>query len=178
MGRGPLAGPVVASAVLLTASRFTVAIDDSKQLSPAARERAFLEILPYASIGVGFVWPEQIDRLGIQAACGLAMLRALERIPAAVQLALVDGPWIPSGCPVPAVAIVHGDSKSLRIACASIVAKVIRDRLMSRIHQLHPEYGFHRHKGYGTKEHVNALRLIGPSLFHRFSFRPLRTVLK
>ena len=174
VGRGPLAGPVVAGAVLLNRFHFPVRIDDSKRLSPSAREAAYRAILPYAQIGVGFVGPEEIDRIGIHRATALAMRRALKRLPTLPVLALIDGAWVPSGFPIPAMPIVRGDSRSLLIACASIVAKVIRDRWMLKIHRLVPEYGFHRHKGYGTPEHLDALRLIGPSLFHRFSFEPVK----
>ena len=176
VGRGPLAGPLVACALILHKSRFTVSIDDSKVLSPAAREVAYRQILPSADIGIGFVTPQEIDSIGIHSACGLAMVRAIRRLPDLPAMAFIDGPWIPRGCPVPAVPIVDGDSKSLAIACASIVAKVIRDRLMVRVHGIIPEYGFRRHKGYGTREHLTALRAIGPSSFHRFSFQPIRGV--
>jgi ribonuclease HII len=172
-GRGPLAGPVVASALLLNRFQFPVRIDDSKRLSPSAREAAYRAILPYAQIGVGFVGPEEIDQVGIHRATALAMRQALERLPVLPALVLIDGISVPPGFPIPAMPIIHGDSRSLLIACASIVAKVIRDRWMLRIHRLVPEYGFHRHKGYGTAEHLEALRLIGPSLFHRFSFSPV-----
>ena len=173
-GRGPLAGPVVASAVILRTHSFTVPIDDSKRLTPEARERSFQEIRRFSDIGVGLAYPEEIDHLGVHAACHLAMVRAVRRLPTLPAFVLVDGPWVPPGCPVPVVPIVGGDAKSLSIACASIVAKVVRDRMMRTLHRLLPEYGFHRHKGYGTPEHFKVLRDIGPSLIHRFSFRPIR----
>ncbi|MBI3333541.1 MAG: ribonuclease HII [Candidatus Omnitrophica bacterium] len=175
-GRGPLAGPVVAGAVVLhpVSIPLTVPIDDSKRLSPSAREAAFRVILRSAEVGIGFAGEEEIDQVGIHAACHLAMLRAIRRLPHPPRMVFVDGPWVPPGCPVEAVPIVGGDAKSLSIACASIVAKVARDRLMTRLHDLFPEYGFRRHKGYGTPEHLNALRSIGPSWIHRFSFRPVR----
>ena len=177
VGRGPLAGPVVASAVILHRTSFTTPIDDSKRLTPRAREAAYRQILSSADIGIGFVDPEEIDRLKIQAACQLAMLRALKRLPLSPALVLIDGIWVPSGCPFPSVPIVHGDSRSLVIACASIVAKVVRDRLMRRIHRLLPVYGFHRHKGYGTAEHLQALRTVGPSFLHRYSFQPVKGII-
>lgn len=176
MGRGPLAGPVVASAVILRRFRFTVRIDDSKKLSPEGREAAYREILPSAEIGIGFVSAEEIDRLGIQLATQRAMVFALHHLPRLPEIALIDGSFVPLGCPVPAIPIVGGDAKSLSIACASIVAKVVRDRMMRLLHQMVPEYGFHRHKGYPTPEHLAAIRRIGPSLFHRFSFRPVTTL--
>lgn len=174
MGRGPLAGPIVASAVVLRRFHFTVRIDDSKKLSPPAREAAYRQILQCAEIGIGFVGPEEIDRVGIQVAGQTAMRLALEHLPAPPELALIDGLFVPPGCSVPAMAIVKGDSRSFSIACASIVAKVVRDRMMRRLHQLLPSYGFHRHKGYPTPEHLKVLGQIGPSLCHRFSFHPLR----
>ena len=139
-GRGPLAGPLVASAVILHRKQFTVPIDDSKRLTPRARENAFSSICASADIGIGLVAPEEIDRLGIQSAVGLAMTRAIKRLPMTPAAVLIDVPWIPSYCPIHAVAIVGGDHKSLAIACASIVAKVVRDRLMVRVHQMIPEY--------------------------------------
>ncbi|MBI3318923.1 MAG: ribonuclease HII [Candidatus Omnitrophica bacterium] len=173
-GRGPLAGPVVASAVILHRHSFQVPIDDSKRLSSPAREAAYRQILPRADIGVGWARVEEIDRLGIHAATHLAMVRALRALPLLPQSVLIDGPIVPEDCPVPAIPVVGGDGKSLRIACASIVAKVIRDRFMLQLHRLLPEFGFLRHKGYGTQEHLERLRAIGPSDFHRFSFRPVR----
>lgn len=164
---------MVASAVVLRRFRFTVRIDDSKKLSPQAREAAYREILPCAEIGIGFVGAEEIDRTGIHAASQKAMLIALQHLPRLPQLALIDGLFVPSGFPVPAISIVGGDGKSFSIACASIVAKVVRDRMMRRLHQMVPQYGFHRHKGYPTAEHLKVLRWIGPTFFHRFSFRPV-----
>ena len=177
VGRGPLAGPVVASAVILYQSPLNVPIDDSKRLSASAREAAYREILPNAAVGIGYAVPEEIDRIGIHLACHLAMLRAVHRLPVSPALILVDGPWVPAGCPVKTIPIIGGDAKSLHIACASIVAKVARDRMMRRLHRILPAYGFHRHKGYGTPEHLEALREIGASNVHRFSFRPLRAVI-
>ncbi len=173
-GRGPLAGPVVAAAVILPFIPLAVVIDDSKRLTPQAREAAFQVILPLAAVGVGIVDVEEIDRIGIHRATGLAMLKALRRLPRLPQWALVDGPWIPEGCPVGATPIVGGDAKSRLIASASIVAKVLRDRLMRNLHRLIPEYGFYRHKGYPTPEHLKALKRLGPCFLHRFSFSPLR----
>lgn len=160
--------------MILHRTSFTVAVDDSKRLSPEARERAYRMILPWAQVGIGHATPEEIDRIGIGAACGLAMRRAFERLPVMPALVVVDGPWVFRGCSVPAEPIVGGDAKSLSIACASIVAKVTRDRMMRRLHKILPHYGFLRHKGYGTPEHLKQLRAIGPSSFHRFSFQPVR----
>lgn len=173
-GRGPLAGPVVSSAVILHHIHFDLPIDDSKILSPQAREAAYQAIVSSASIGVGLATPQEIDQVGIHLATHLSMLRALKRLPTLPALALIDGPWLPPRCPVPALSIVDGDARSLLIACASIVAKVTRDRLMLRLDRLWPQYGFLHNKGYGTPQHLKALRLVGPSPFHRFSFRPMK----
>lgn len=173
VGRGPLAGPVVAAACILHSIPTGVSIDDSKRLSPSARETAFPRILSCATVGVGFSSPEAIDRLGIQEACAHAMRQAVLRLSLPPSLVLLDGSWAPSNFPAEVLPIVGGDALSLRIACASIIAKVLRDRWMRRVHALVPEYGFVSHKGYGTKKHLKVLKAIGPSLFHRFSFRPV-----
>ncbi len=102
------------------------------------------------------------------------MIRALQKLPASPEIVLVDGNSVPISYPLPMLPIVDGDAKSLSIACASIVAKVVRDQWMDLVHRLHPEYGFARHKGYGTAEHMEALEKIGPCRFHRFSFAPIR----
>jgi ribonuclease HII len=173
-GRGPLAGPVVASAIILHDFRFKIPLDDSKQMTPLAREQAYRAILRRASIGIGAAGAEEIDRIGILQATHPAMVRALVKLPLTPGLVLVDGNRLPRECPFPMQAIVRGDGKSLSIACASIVAKVVRDQWMELVHHLHPEYGFHRHKGYGTERHFRLLEEVGPCRFHRFSFRPIR----
>ena len=172
-GRGPLAGPVVASAVILFQIPASHFIDDSKCLTPQARESAYRAILRVSAIGIGAAGPEEIDRIGIHAATHSAMVRALQKLPLLPRLVLVDGLYIPKDCPVPAQPLVRGDGRSLSIACASIVAKVVRDQWMQLIHRLHPEYGFRQHKGYGTQRHLKALERYGPSRFHRFSFEPV-----
>lgn len=144
-------------------------------MTPLAREQAYRAILRHASIGVGAVGAEEIDRIGIGRATHLAMIRALAKLPVIPDLVLVDGNRLPRECLLPMQAVVRGDGKSLSIACASIVAKVVRDQWMDLVHRLHPEYGFRRHKGYGTRQHVKCLEEVGPCLFHRFSFRPIRT---
>ncbi|PIQ81765.1 MAG: ribonuclease HII [Candidatus Omnitrophica bacterium CG11_big_fil_rev_8_21_14_0_20_64_10] len=173
-GRGPLAGPIVVSAVVLYNSRFTLPVNDSKKMTPSARVAACGAILRQAAVGIGVALPEEIDRLGIEAAWGLAMRRAAGRLSILPKLALVDGNRLPPGLPFPAQPLVQGDGRSLVIAAASVVAKVTRDRLMERLHRLVPEYRFERHKGYGTAEHLKLLKTIGPSPFHRYSFEPLR----
>lgn len=180
-GRGPLAGPVVAAAVLFE-PEFLVAqaqgelegLTDSKKLSSARREHFFSLLTSRAdvSIGVGRAEVEEIDRLNILRATHLAMARALKALPMTPDHALVDGRPVPN-LPCPSTAIVGGDGLSLSIAAASVVAKVTRDRLMEELDHQHPGYGFVRHKGYGTPEHLAALRRLGPSPCHRRSFAPV-----
>lgn len=175
-GRGPLAGPVVACALLLRSTRFPahLRIDDSKRLTPRQRQEAYRAILPRAWFGIGWVPPEEIDRLGIGLATEQAMCQALARLEGrAPGLVLVDGSRAPRGCRWPVLALERADGLSLRVACASIVAKVVRDRWMGWADRLFPDYRFDRHKGYGTEEHLRAIRSLGPSPLHRMSFRPL-----
>jgi ribonuclease HII len=174
-GRGPWAGPVVAAAVILHRRRLPVRIDDSKQLTACQRARAFHVIRDYAEIGIGVVDAEAIDRCRIHRASLLAMQQAVHDLPQAPEIVLVDGNLMPS-LAVPCWPIPHGDQLSYVIGCASIVAKVVRDRLMAFYHELDPRYHFHRHKGYGTAAHAAALELFGPSLFHRMTFRPVAEV--
>lgn len=175
-GRGPLAGPVTAGAVLLNTYSFKNRIDDSKKLSASQRERAFLEITEKAVFGIGIVNENIIDRLNILQATRVAMEQAVGALinklkdynPQAVHI-LVDGEVkLDTGFPV--TNIIKGDSRSLSIACASILAKVTRDRIMDLYDKAFPVYGFIRHKGYGTKMHFSALEKFGPSIIHRKSF--------
>lgn len=171
-GRGPWAGPVVAAAVILRKTPLSVRIDDSKRLTPAMRTSAYAAILDHADVGIGIVCAETIDRWNILRATLMAMQRAIEDLPAGADLILVDGTFTPSVA-VRCWPIVHGDQRSYVIACASIVAKVTRDRLMSFYHDLYPDYAFDRHKGYGTSLHAERLAQCGPSFLHRRSFRPV-----
>ena len=171
-GRGPWAGPVVAAAVVLRRARLPVRIDDSKKLTASQRAKAFDVIFVSADIGIGVVGAEEIDRRRIHRATLLAMQQAVNDLPEAPEVVLVDGNMTPS-LTMPCWAIPHGDQLSYVIGCASIVAKVFRDRLMAFYHELDPRYAFHRHKGYGTAAHAAALELFGPSLLHRVSFRPV-----
>jgi ribonuclease HII len=177
-GRGPLAGPVVAAAVALASpiSRFP-AVFDSKQISDARRRRLRDEILAVCGvmIGVAVVSAEEIDRINILKATHLAMWEALAKI-AKAQFALIDGLPVP-GLPCPSEAIVRGDAKSALIAAASIIAKVHRDEIMEGLAPKYPLYGFEKHKGYGTAEHINALKKFGPCPIHRKTFTPVRALL-
>ncbi|TDX60595.1 RNase HII [Methylosinus sp. sav-2] len=174
VGRGPLAGPVAAAAVILDPDRLPDGVDDSKALSAKARDAAFERIVSSAlAIGVAFASVEEIDRLNIRRAALLAMARAVAALHIAPGFVLVDGRDLPElACP--GEAIVKGDALSLSIAAASIVAKVARDSQMRRLARLYPHYGFETNAGYGTREHLAALEAHGPTPFHRMSFAPLR----
>ncbi len=169
-GRGPLAGPVVAAAVVFEPHIFIEGVDDSKKLSASRREELYYEILEKAAgVGIGRVSSEEIDRINILQATLLAMREAVENLPTAPDFILVDGRDIPDWA-YAARAIIGGDGLSFSIAAASIIAKVYRDRLMIHYDELYPAYHFAKNKGYGTKEHVQALQQFGPSEIHRKSF--------
>ena len=173
-GRGALAGPVVAAAVELPAGWVPAGLDDSKKLGPAQREKLYPEIEERAAIGIGFADIEEIEHLNILHAAMLAMRRAAEDLSADVDLLLIDGNRIPEGLSVPAEPIIRGDGKSASIAAASVVAKVVRDKLMSELSAEHPDYGWSKNKGYGTKQHIRAIQDNGPTDQHRSSFAPVR----
>lgn len=172
-GRGPLAGPVVAAAVILNPKRPIRGLADSKQLSEKERNRLFNEIRLHAlawSAGRARVW--EIDTLNILQATFLAMQRAVASLKIMPQLALVDGNMSPSfSCP--AKTIIRGDELEPAISAASIVAKVLRDRIMYMLDRKYPNYGFAQHKGYSTLSHIQALRHYGPTRIHRRSFAPV-----
>ena len=176
-GRGPLAGPVVAAAVILDELQPIRGLADSKKLSPKTRERLFDEIRAKAlCCCIAEASVEEIDRLNILQATLLAMRRAVEGLRLRPHRVLVDGNRLPV-LSVPAEAIVQGDSKVQAISAASILAKVHRDRLCALLHERHPQYGFDAHKGYGTQAHMAALREHGACPEHRRSFAPVRAVL-
>ncbi len=177
-GRGPLAGPVVAAAVILDDLHPIAGLADSKKLSPAKRERLYDEIRAKAlCCSVAEASVEEIDRLNILQATMLAMRRAVEGLRLKPSKVLVDGNRLPP-LPMLAEAIVKGDSKVAAISAASILAKVTRDRWCAQYHVEFPAYGFDGHKGYGTAEHLAALRLHGPCPQHRKSFAPVAESLK
>jgi ribonuclease HII len=177
VGRGPLAGPVVAAAVILDERRKIRGLNDSKLLSAPVRERLNDEIRDKAlCCSVGQASVEEIDRLNILQAALLAMRRAVDGLRLAPQVVFVDGNQLPR-LPMACRAIVGGDAKVRAISAASIVAKVYRDRLCGDLHDEHPEYGFAAHKGYSTPEHLDALRRHGACRHHRRSFAPVRDVL-
>lgn len=177
-GRGPLAGPVVAAAVILTPARIPEGLNDSKALSPKQRELLLNAIEKNALIGIGISEPEEIDRLNILHASLAAMRRAVLALPRLPDMALIDGNKLPPDMPCKAKTIVKGDSRSLSIAAASIVAKVTRDRLMIEAEARYPGYGLMRHKGYPTKAHMEAIKSLGASPIHRHSFKPVRLAIE
>jgi ribonuclease HII len=171
-GRGPLAGPVVAAAVILDPKRIPRGLDDSKKLLPERRDVLYARICATAQVAVAFGPPARIDRDNIRQASLWAMARAVRALPEKPKLVFVDGcDRIDAGCDCEAV--VSGDALILSIAAASIVAKVVRDRLMVRLGAAHPGYGFERHMGYSVPEHFNALARLGPCAHHRRSFAPI-----
>ena len=177
-GRGPLAGPVTAGAVILPWREDGLpGVFDSKQLSAEAREELYEELvaLEGVDIGIGIADVEEIDRLNILKAAHLAMFRAVAQLKN-VDFVLVDGLPV-RGFTVPSRNLVKGDARSASIAAASIVAKVVRDRMMMEADAAYPEYGFASHKGYGSAEHLEALRKYGACPLHRKSFRPVAEVL-
>jgi ribonuclease HII len=176
-GRGPLAGPVFAAAVILDRKRIPKGLDDSKQMTPEAREEAFARIMECAVVGVGEASVDEIDLVNIRQATHLAMARAVRALSLQPAFALVDGNDAPA-LPCPCDTIVDGDARSVSIAAASIVAKVSRDRVMMALHSEHPGYGWFTNKGYGTEEHLDALNRFGVTRHHRRSFAPVYQILR
>ena len=171
-GRGPLAGPVVAAAVVLDPTRVPRGLNDSKKLDPETRERLHAKICVSAQVAVAIAPPWRIDRDNILRASLWALARAVACLPVKPQLVFVDGrDRIDAGCDCEAV--ISGDAILASIAAASIVAKVTRDRLMTRLGLLYPGYGFEQHKGYSVPEHFAALARLGPTIHHRRSFAPV-----
>ena len=175
-GRGPLGGPVVTAAVILDPNNIPVGLDDSKKLSEAKREILYTEIFETARVGVGIAEPEEIDRINVLAATMIAMQRAVEDLPSLPAAVLIDGNRAPQ-LDLTCEAVIKGDSKSLSIAAASIIAKVTRDRLMVLADTRFPGYGLAGHKGYPTQAHRNALVEIGVSPLHRRNYAPVNAVL-
>ncbi len=175
-GRGPWAGPVVGAAVILDRDWSAAGVDDSKRLSAVARHRLREEIKAHAVIGVGIASVDEIDHLNILEATMLAMRRAFDALPNRPGHALVDGNRLPQ-LPCPGLAVVRGDSRSLSIAAASIVAKVERDRIMKELATECPGYGWERNAGYGTREHRDGLARRGVTRHHRRTFAPIARIL-
>lgn len=177
VGRGPLAGPVVAAAVVLDPGRLPSGLDDSKRMTVRQRQSADRAIRDSAEVGLGTASVEEIEELNILMATHLAMRRALAALGAPPDHVLIDGRQLPQDLPMPARGLVGGDRLSLSIAAASIVAKVWRDELMVALAQQHPGYGWETNMGYGSKSHIAALQRLGPTPWHRRSFAPVHKVL-
>jgi ribonuclease HII len=174
-GRGPLAGPVAAAAVILPETFSCSELKDSKQLSYQKRTKLFSFIQEKAiSIGIGMIDADEIDEINILQATFKAMRRALETLSMQPEEIFVDGNKVIPHLSIPQTALVKGDTFHPSIMCASIIAKVMRDRWMEKAHEQFPEYGFNRHKGYGTRDHLKALELYGPCAIHRRSFYPVK----
>lgn len=173
VGRGPLAGPVVAAAVILDPARVPEGLADSKALS-ARRRAALVPLIRAHAVSLGACSARLIDEIGIEAATQLAMLRALA--PLRADYALIDGPRLPRALAIPGEAVVKGDARSCSIAAASIVAKEVRDRAMRRLGKRHPAYGWENNAGYGAPAHRAAIRQQGGTPHHRWSFAPLRNM--
>ena len=170
-GRGPLAGPVCAAAVILPAGAVIEGLDDSKKLTEKKRERLY-DIIKQTAVAysVAYGTLEEIETVNILEATYLAMNRAIEGLNVKPDFALIDGNRVPRGIKIPCETIVKGDSKSMSVAAASVLAKVTRDRLMLEYDKKYPEYNFKKHKGYGTKDHTELIKQYGPCEIHRLSF--------
>ena len=170
-GRGPLAGPVCAAAVILPEGAVIEGLDDSKKLTEKKREKLY-DIIKQTAVAysVAYGTLEEIETVNILEATYLAMNRAIEGLNVKPDFALIDGNRVPRGIKIPCETVVKGDSKSMSVAAASVLAKVTRDRLMLEYDKKYPEYNFKKHKGYGTKEHTELIKQYGPCEIHRLSF--------
>lgn len=177
VGRGPLAGPVTAAAVVLNPDAIPEGLRDSKKLTKRARERLNLIILETAEVSIAHASVEEIDDINILRASHLAMRRAIEGLAIPPDHVLIDGNMIPQGLVVSSEAIVKGDSRSVSISAASIVAKICRDCVMLSLAQQHPGYGWETNAGYGSKNHMSALLDLGVTPHHRRSFKPIHNIL-
>ena len=169
-GRGPLAGPVYAAAVILPAGYELNGVNDSKKLTERRREALFAHLIREVPFGIGIADEREIDELNILNATYLAMRRAILNLPTPPDYILIDGNRAPAELPAPCETIIGGDGKVAAIAAASIIAKVSRDRFMLELAERFPQYGFEKHKGYGTKQHYEALKAYGISEVHRRTF--------
>jgi ribonuclease HII len=173
-GRGPLAGPVVAAAVILDFERPINGLGDSKTISAKRRSVLAAEVMKYAHVGIGIAEPEEIDRVNILQATMIAMRRACQQLSIRPDLALIDGNRVPDGLGCDAEAIIKGDAKEASIGAASIIAKTVRDALMLQAAIRFPDYGFDGHKGYPSAQHRAVLQRLGPCPIHRMSYAPVR----
>lgn len=177
VGRGPLAGPVVAASVILDPFNIPVGLNDSKKLTVARRERLFGEIVETAIVSVSCIPEKIIDQINIRQASLWAMQKSCHGLSMLPDMLLVDGRDCPSALNCRSQSFIKGDGRSVSIAAASIVAKVIRDRQMTYASTIYPEYGFEKHKGYGTRAHLGAIEKHGPCPLHRMSFSPMNRLI-
>ena len=177
VGRGPLAGPVTAAAVILDPACIPEGLNDSKKLTLRARERLRDEIMACAEVSIGHASVEEIDEINILRASHLAMRRAIEGLKTPPCYTLIDGNQWPRDLALPGACVVKGDARCQSIAAASIVAKICRDYVMLSLAQQHPEYGWHTNVGYGSKSHMEALTKFGVTPHHRRSFKPVHNIL-
>ncbi|HLA50774.1 MAG TPA: ribonuclease HII [Thermodesulfobacteriota bacterium] len=173
-GRGPLAGPVVAAAVIFSTPPLHLGIRDSKTLSPLQRNALLPDIYREAlAVAIGIVWMDEIDRINILAASLKAMAHAVKKLNPSPDFVLIDGQF-PLDIPIPQLPVIKGDSKSVSIAAASIVAKTVRDSIMDAYHVIFPSYDFIKNKGYGTAKHLEAIKYFGPCPIHRKTFKGVK----
>lgn len=177
VGRGPLAGPVTAGAVILNPANLPDGLNDSKKLTARRREALAPLIHATALVGIGHASVEEIDDINILQASHLAMRRAVAALPDIPEHLLIDGNRLPADLPCPATTVIKGDGRSLSIAAASIVAKVARDQIMVDLAQQFPDYGWDRNAGYGTAQHISAIIEKGVTPHHRRSFKPIHNIL-
>ena len=177
VGRGPLAGPVTAAAVVLDPAHIPAGLNDSKKLTKKARQRLYDEIMLVADVSIAHASVAEIDDLNILRASHLAMVRALAGLKAPADYALIDGNMLPRDLPLPAETIIKGDARSQSISAASIMAKICRDCVMLSLAQQHPGYGWETNMGYGSKSHMSALQKLGVTPHHRRSFKPVYKML-
>ncbi len=176
VGRGPLVGPVVAACVIFPENYQLAGLNDSKKLSEKKREKLYPIIMKDAiSVGIGIIDAQKIDEVNIYEASKLAMIEAINNLDVKPEHVLIDA--MPLSLDITSTSIIHGDALSLSIAGASVVAKVTRDHMMIELDKLHPEYGFARHKGYPTKEHLEKLKKYGPLENYRFTYGPVRDLI-
>ncbi|MBM2295337.1 ribonuclease HII [Sulfitobacter pseudonitzschiae] len=177
VGSGPLAGPVMAAAVVLNPDDIPDGLNDSKALSAKRREALYTELMARADVSVGSASVEEIDEHNILRASHIAMMRAIAGLSVPPDHVLIDGNMVPRGLNLAATTVIKGDARSLSIAAASIVAKIRRDRLMVDLAQQHPGYGWETNMGYPSKSHREALQIIGVTPHHRRSFKPVHNIL-
>lgn len=178
-GRGPLAGPVVAAAVIIPKGIIIPKLNDSKKLTKNQRDRLFEEIAASDAVcSIGVVDNETIDRINILKASLLAMQKAIQSLDTRPDFVLVDGSFTVPNISIPQMAIIGGDAICASISAASIIAKVTRDRIMDRYQEIYPDYSFARHRGYPTKKHIDELNNFGPTEIHRKTYRPVEKLLK